>query len=350
MSNPGTADVVADWRMTEMKFLSQLLMALLLSLTMALYSCAPPSEEPDPEGSLPGQCDDDEDNDGDGDTDCDDSDCDNDGDCEDGDDDDDDDGDFVVEGFTFEVQLTVTVSGDDDDSASGDDDSASGDDDDSATGDDDDDDDGGNYVVSVDYVMEYFSDFDNNVTQCLQILRGTGVANFNSGGSAAPGCTNCTGYINFDPATFEDVSDFANNPQFCDPAALDALGKNAGAALVAPLSDTALGDFLQMGLIDTGSLDFLDLSVTLDGSQTAADLIEVWEANAGVSTHVGLVEAVEGSLGANMSLASEIHGGTGDAWYGWWSLARDPKINQYEGIEMDGFYFGYSFWKFQYTQ
>jgi len=287
------------------------------------------------------------------------------------DDDTTDDDDDLVEpmGLTFSLEMEVLppeATGDDDDSSARDDDDSAADDDDSAADDDDsaaddddsaaDDDDDDDVVqpeeseVSAVFTFRYWEDMEAGVTLCDQLVAIEGLATFGYGALDDGSCNNCTGLILFDPDTAVDISNPAADPDHCDPAWLEATGWDFGMLLLqSPGTETsagtAFGDYLELALIDAGSMAALGLDAAAGGGSDADALQEMLAEYGLVLSQLALTNNIDGSLGAASGLDAVANnaGGT-SSWFFYFYLFRNPEENPHEGMDMVGTYGGQALW------
>jgi hypothetical protein len=204
-------------------------------------------------------------------------------------DDDDTGGDFEADGLTFEFTASVsTGAGDDDDSAS--------------------------YTVATEFQITYFVDINNGITNCVQHVTVEGEAWFEFGivntlddqGT----CDNCTGFIEYDPATITDISNPDLDPEHCDPAELVAVGVDYATRMLSPADPNAtppnMGDFLTLATWDYTTHDILgtDLTVSTEVDRTAAGTATFWEEYTLTYSHAGFVWAHPQSLAGSAGLDS----------------------------------------------
>jgi len=240
---------------------------------------------------------------------------------DDDDDDDDDssrDDDFGYNGITFGAELTVTPD-------------ATG----LPTG-----------LVSIDYVLHYWTDIHSGVSNCDQHIELSGTVMYGAG--SAPGCSNCTGFISLDPSSAVDVSNPAAGPEHCDPAVLEYYNLDFGMLMVQPTGPKTYGDFLQMGIMAAETQAALGLDWSLDSEDDlTADGIEAELDELGFAfVQAGLVEVEGSTLGEATGLASVAESESpGSPWYGYWKIFKNPALNSHEGIDLIGDYRAQAFWE-----
>ena len=233
----------------------------------------------------------------------------------DDDDDDDDDDDtapeFDFDGLTFSFALTAISSGDE-------------------------------AEVFIDYTFVYWVDIDNGVRNCEQHIQLDGTAEFFA---FINDCEACGGYVSFSPGSAVDVSNPAADPDHCDPGLLEDSNSDFGNAMTQPMTDTTWGDFLQMALMDVGTMDDVGYDASTGGGQTPGE-IQDGLSEFGLSfTHAGLIEAVEGSLGDASGISGVAENAEpGSDWYFYWYLFVNEETNPNTGLVLDGDYGGQAFW------
>ena len=109
--------------------------------------------------------------------------------------------------------------------------------------------------------------------------------------------------------------------------------------MVNPMSDTAYGDFVTMGLMDAATHEALGIDWAVNGGYTAAE-VTADLAEFGLNyTHSGLINNVEGTLGAASGLDTVANNaGAGSTWFGYWSAFLNPELNGHVGSDMNGDY------------
>jgi len=272
---------------------------------------------------------------------------------DDWDDDDDDDEEecappeFEFDGLTFYLTLTVTPTGDDDDSG-GDDDDSGGDDDDSGGDDDDSAGVGDPWAdrltgpIRADFVFVYWRDLQAGMELCQQHVEIEGVATFGEG--VLTDCPTCTGWLEFDPGSAVDVSDRATDPDHSDPVELAWEEADWGTALLTS-GPEALGDFLSLGLVSAADQQAQGLDLALAGGSTAEEIAADLEPYGLAYDQAVFVELVAGSLAEGARLDEVASpAAPGAPWYAFFTLFRDPDSNGHEGPGLAGFYGGQGLW------
>ncbi len=267
--------------------------------------------------------------------------------------------------------------GDDDDDDAGTDDDDFSNDDDDATDDDDgtddddfttDDDDftgdfetdgmafsmeftaltGVNDTVTItgSYTVKYYIDIDNGIENCDQVVNFE--AQYVHGDGELAGCTNCSGYVFFNQAAFQDVSNPNLDPEHCLPADLDAAGFNYGHRLTAPADPNAVppnfGDFGDdLGIIDQERHQTLgiDWAKNAKVDRTRAGAEAHYNQYQLDYTHTGLVNATPNSLSgqAGLSTISEAEA-PGSLYLGAWEIYINAQLNSNTDSPLDGGYAG----------
>ena len=244
---------------------------------------------------------------------------------------------FEADGITFNFTTTVTAnaSGDDDDSAE-----------DGARG--------MSWDVLTEFQITYWVDIQNGIENCTQKATIEGDAWFEFGIVNTLGdqgnCENCTGFIEYDPATYTDISNPALDPEDCDPAELTAVGADYALRMLSPADPNAtppnMGDFLTTATWDFTTHDVLgtDITVSTDIDRTATGAETEWAQYSLQYSHTGFVWAHPNSLAGTAGLSSITRPPhPGSDYLGSWEIFlnpaendHDPKTNQ----DMQGDYGG----------
>ena len=162
----------------------------------------------------------------------------------------------------------------------GDDDDTGWDDDDAALDDDD------AVPDSWPVTVLFMARFSGEQVDCEAQALIDGV--LHTGPEASPGdCLDCEHRLLLDPST-TTLADGGCGAQGIDVAQLHRL--------LIPRDDGGQGDLLDVALMSAGTLAELELALDVEGSLDAEELIDQLDATGVGLTHVGFVEAAEGSL------------------------------------------------------
>lgn len=255
------------------------------------------------------------------------------------DDDDDATGGFEADGITFQFTSTVTATD---------------------TGDDDDDDSsagearGTSYTAVTEFAITYWVDIQNGIENCTQraTIEGEGWFEFgivNTLGDQG-NCENCTGFIEYDPTTYTDISNPALDPEDCDPAELTAVGADYALRMLSPADPNAtpplMGDFLTTATWDFTTHDVLgtDLTVSTDIDRTATGSETEWAQFSLQYSHSGFVWAHPQSLAGTAGLSSITRPPhPGSDYLASWEIFLNPAENTHDpktNSDMQGTYGG----------
>ncbi|GEM_PF-2663540 len=199
-------------------------------------------------------------------------------------DDDDDDDEFSEQfSFTFDGAASVLDIGDDDDSA--------------------DPDPGGDaFSVEVVFTIQHWRDINAGDLLCDQRVRLTGDLLFGDGIvdslDDVGRCATCNGFLELDPATYEDLSDPAVEADDCAPDVIQNAG-DLGAQLLTPAAQSGMGDFLHFGLIDEATLAAGGIGLTVDDAPPTD-----WQEFGMRRTHAAYVQATLDTLAGTAGLES----------------------------------------------
>ena len=208
---------------------------------------------------------------------------------------------------------------------------------------------GGNVGILANFTVRYWEDLANGVLLCNQRMDVKGSATFGYGVMGTD-CGSCTGHISFEQSTAQDVSNPAIDPDDCDSAVLAAANKDYGTYLLTSISNSGLGDFLDLALLDADSVDQLGIEYTDNSDFTTADLISQIEGQGATFTHFAAVEAVTNSLSQLSALGTVAEPIGSTLWYPYFWFGVDPSQNPNTGMEMDGDYFGQAMWTVTFSE
>ena len=242
--------------------------------------------------------------------------------------DDDDEAGLLIDALSFTMTLDVqALSGDDDDSA--------GDDDDSAASLD------GAAPASGVLVTRYWSDWDGEALICEQHVAFE--ADVLSDG--APDCDTCTGFLQIQASSVDDISNPVIDPDHCGAEDLEAMDANFGVALLRPAGVGGLGDFISIALMDAEVAIEDGLVFAPDEGLSYAEQADSLAEQGVVLTHGGYLRSTPDGLVEGAGI-DQIAGSPadGDDWFAFWRFFRDPDQNSHEGPDMQGRYAGQSVW------
>jgi hypothetical protein len=248
--------------------------------------------------------------------------------------------------FTFRMEVVSEDVGDDDDSA----------------GDPPNEERGRRYTVEFEHTISYWIDVQNGVPYCEQIVRSQAEAWFDYGIVVELGvdkaCPQFTGFIEIDPETLEDLSNPELDPDQCDMAEFDAVGRNYGRLLLTPADPNAqpptYGDFLQMATIDVGTHRILGLELNTQGNSTADVLAATYDEAELKYVGASFIQPVAGSLAAGAGLdqiANKI--GDGCNWLAGFEMFTNPELNPHDpeaNFDYEGEYGGTAGFLLTFTQ
>lgn len=168
--------------------------------------------------------------------------------------------------------------------------------------------------VSAELQVSYWRDIQNQVLECVQRLRITGIAR-PPNPSVPDDCPQCEWIIELDPETVEDVSE-PGIPGDCDPDELTEAEADWGHRLLTPIPE-GFGDFLQLAWLDLAAAEQLDL----------ANWPQPWPPGSKeyAPSHVGLVRSIEGSLADGAGLDGLFGDNLPDDWLPYWDIHRSTE-------------------------
>lgn len=124
-------------------------------------------------------------------------------------------------------------------------------------------------------------------------------------------CASCTGFLEFDPATYLDITATSGGgARACDLAVLQDLGSNWGVRLLSPPDPAATppthGDFLSLALWDaeTHAASGVDLTVAPEDDHTAEGATAAHAELDRLYTHAAFVRAVPESVAVELELGA----------------------------------------------
>ncbi len=189
--------------------------------------------------------------------------------------------------------------------------------------------------VVLDWDVTYWVDISRDVANCAQRMQ--------SQASVEPRPSSCTSCDGTWVALQDSVSDESEPLQFgadCDPALLDATLMNFGSGLLRPLSDNGLSDLLSVAFITADMHAGLETAIDAEGQFTPA-FMQAAADNLGVEyAGVGLLQMRDGSLASNIQLDAAANSLDSGEWRPFFVVFRDPDLNEHDGDDLQGDYFG----------
>jgi hypothetical protein len=188
-----------------------------------------------------------------------------------------------------------------------------------------------------------FADNAGDLT-CRQRLLFDGSVAFGAG--LITDCPGCTGVLTIDPESVLDLTNPAVDSEDCDPAWIVSSQLNYGVGMLTPRDQDGFGDLLSIGLIDIERFAGLGLFVDQAQEYDAPALISAFQDGGTAIAQIGYLADEVGSVtnGTGFGAVAEGAGPGGDAWLAAWQIYRNPAVNPYTGLDMEGQYLGRMLW------